>query len=273
MKSHKITGGGGVNLHVLETGKADGKAILFVHGISQCSLIWNRQMNSDLADSFRLIAMDIRGHGLSDKPTNAYGDSKLWAEDIHAVIQGLELDKPIVACWSYGGAIITDYIARYGEDQISGTNWVDAVCRLGEPLVEPGFVSDDFVAAIPGFFSDNVNESVAALQRLISLCIPKGLTPEERYFLLGFNMVVPPIVREGLLSRNLDNDTVLKNMRKPILLSWGENDGVVPPSMRDHIFELAGHARLSSYPGVGHTPFWEAPERFNWELREFREAI
>lgn len=273
MKSHMITGGGGIRLHVQESGKEGGKSILFVHGISQCCLIWDRQMDSDLADSFRLVALDIRGHGLSDKPHDAYGNPNLWADDIHAVIQELELDLPLVTCWSYGGAVLTDYVANYGEGEISGTNWVDAVCRLGEPLVEPGFVSDEFVAAIPGFFSDDVTESVTALQELISLCIPSGLTPEERYQLLGFNLVVPPHVREGLLSRNLDNDTVLNRMRKPLLLSWGEDDGVVPTRMRDHILDLARHARLSSYPGVGHAPFWEAPGRFNRELREFRESI
>ena len=47
-------------------------------------------MNSDLADIFRLVAMDLRGHGLSDKPREGYGDSKLWADDVHAAIQALE---------------------------------------------------------------------------------------------------------------------------------------------------------------------------------------
>jgi pimeloyl-ACP methyl ester carboxylesterase len=42
--------------------------------------------------------------------------------------------------------------------------------------------------------------------------------------------------------------------------------------MRDHLARLAGQAKISSYPGVGHAPFWEAPERFNLELRELREA-
>ena len=37
-----------------------------------------------LAQDFRLMAMDIRGHGLSDKPCDVYGDSKLWADDIQA---------------------------------------------------------------------------------------------------------------------------------------------------------------------------------------------
>ncbi|MGE5206864.1 MAG: alpha/beta fold hydrolase, partial [Chlamydiota bacterium] len=66
MKAHQITGGGRVQLHVVETGNQRGRPILFLHGVSQSSLTWNLQMNSSLADSHRLVAMDLRGHGLSD---------------------------------------------------------------------------------------------------------------------------------------------------------------------------------------------------------------
>ena len=61
MSSRIVTGGGGVQLHVLDTGNPDGKAILFIHGLSQCCLTWSRHMNSELAETFRLVAIDIRG--------------------------------------------------------------------------------------------------------------------------------------------------------------------------------------------------------------------
>ena len=46
MKSHKITGGGGIQLHLVETGNSRGRPIIFVHGFSQCGLAWSRQMSS-----------------------------------------------------------------------------------------------------------------------------------------------------------------------------------------------------------------------------------
>src|SRR5688500_18939840 len=95
MRTHTVTGGGGCQLHVEETGNPDGRAILFIHGFSQCRLSWSRQVDSDLADDFRLVTIDARGHGLSDKPRDAYGDSKLWADDIQAIITALGLDRPI----------------------------------------------------------------------------------------------------------------------------------------------------------------------------------
>src|SRR5262245_31686196 len=74
MKSHRVVGGGGTQLHVIETGNPNGRPILFVHGFSQCGLTWSRQLASDLANDFRLLAMDMRGHGLSDKPQEGYSD-------------------------------------------------------------------------------------------------------------------------------------------------------------------------------------------------------
>ena len=118
-RSHRITGGGGIQLNVVEAGNAHGHPILFIHGFSQCWLTWSRQLNSDLSGDFRLVAVDLRGHGLSDKPRDAYGDSRLWADDINAVIRTLRLDHPILCSWSYG-LVPLDYIRHYGDEEIGG---------------------------------------------------------------------------------------------------------------------------------------------------------
>ena len=84
MKFHRVTGGGGTHLNVVESGNPTGCPILYIHGVSQCWLQWSRQINSDLAEDRRLVAMDMRGHGLSDKPLAGYEDSKMWADDVNA---------------------------------------------------------------------------------------------------------------------------------------------------------------------------------------------
>ena len=53
-------------------------------------------MDSDLAENFRLVAMDDRDHGLSDEPKDAYGNSDLWADDVQGVISELSLDQPVL---------------------------------------------------------------------------------------------------------------------------------------------------------------------------------
>ncbi|HEY7269792.1 MAG TPA: alpha/beta hydrolase, partial [Dehalococcoidia bacterium] len=115
MQSHMVRGGGGVQLHVAETGVATGRPILFIHGFSQSHLTWRLQMASDLGESYRLLAMDLRGHGLSEQPASGYADPRLWAADVAGVIAQLHLEKPVLVGWSYGGFIIGDYLEEFGE--------------------------------------------------------------------------------------------------------------------------------------------------------------
>jgi non-heme chloroperoxidase len=273
MITHWIAGGGGLRLHVDETGNRDGKPIVFIHGFSQCRLAWKKQMTSDLADDFRLIAIDIRGHGLSDKPRNAYDDSDLWAQDLDAVFTTLGLEQAVLVGWSYGGIIMSDYLGAFGDARLAGTQWVGAVSRLGDPLVQAGFLGHEFLSLIPGLFAENATDSASTLEQFIRLCVHDELTAEDLYFFLGYNTIVPAHVRQALFARTLDHDNRIRSTRKPMSLVYGEADQIVSPRMCTHLERLAPHASVATYPQAGHMPFWEAPDRFNRELREFRARV
>ena len=66
--TREILGGGGLKLHAREWGNPEGFPLLFIHGWSQNHLCWARQYDSALADEFRLVAYDLRGHGMSEAP-------------------------------------------------------------------------------------------------------------------------------------------------------------------------------------------------------------
>ena len=271
MKSHVVIGGGGIRLHVDETGNPNGKAILLIHGLTQCRLAWRKQVSSDLANDFRLVAPDIRGHGLSDKPRDAYGDSRLWADDINALITTLGLDHPVLCGWSYGGVMICDYLRFYGETQIAGINFVNAVAELGEPLMP--FVGPEYLPLVAGMCSNDAEASVQALAQFVRLCVHEEPSPEDLYFFLGYNTIVPPYVRDGLIHRTLTNDDVLGAIRKPVLITHGEQDAIVLLRASQQHAAVIRHAQTSFYPNVGHAPFWEDPTRFNRELRAFASSL
>lgn len=276
MRYHNIVGGAGVRLRAVETGNPSGPAILFIHGWSQSHLSWLRQLSSRLSETFRLVAIDLRGHGDSDKPRDAYGASELWADDIQAVIEALSLERPILSGWSYGGLVINDYVRHHGQEQLGGIHYVDAATDLG---IETSY---DFLGAawnglLPGqdgsvsgtVFSEDAAEAAPAMRTFLRGCFSAPLPIEEEMLMLGFNLACPPHVRLELFSRTLQNDAVLEMLRVPVLISHGDADVVIDIQTARHIASRVRHATVSVYDGVGHAPFWEAADRFNRELAEF----
>jgi non-heme chloroperoxidase len=70
MKIQTVKGAAGVKLHVREYGKSTGVPILLIHGWSQSHLCWSKQYESALKDDTRIVALDLRGHGMSDAPAD-----------------------------------------------------------------------------------------------------------------------------------------------------------------------------------------------------------
>jgi pimeloyl-ACP methyl ester carboxylesterase len=272
MKRHTITGGDGARLHLVETGNSTGRPILFLHGFSQCWLAWSRQLSSGLADRYRLIGMDLRGHGLSDKPRDGYGDSKLWADDVNAAIQDLKLDRPVLCGWSYGPLVILDYVRHYGEEAIGGMAFVDGITKLGSDEAN-SVISQEFLSLVPGFFAPDAESAAESLRSLLLLCLSQKPSTEELYLMLGYNLSVPPYVRQALFSRSFDNDDLLPTIRKPVLIVHGAEDRVVKPAIVNQHKALVAHAQVQMIPNAGHAPFWDEAAAFNGHLRAFCERL
>jgi non-heme chloroperoxidase len=265
-------GGGDVRLHVVDAGNPTGRPILFIHGFSQGWLSWRRQLCADLAGDYRLVAMDLRGHGESDKPFDVYSDTRLWAQDIDAVLRELRLERPVLCGWSYGSLVILDYIRHFGEDGLGGMCFVDGLTRLGtdEAL---SVLTPELLNLVPGLFATNVADSTRSLQSLLRLCFVEEPSAEDLYLMLGYNVSVPPHVRQALFSRTLDNDDLLERIGKPVLVVHGAEDAVVKPSIVDQHTACMPHAQVSIMAGAGHAPFWDDAIAFNQHLRAFCQSL
>lgn len=270
MKSHTIKGGGGLDLHVREWGNPAGHAILMIHGWSQSHLCWQRQFDSPLAEDFRLVALDNRGHGMSAAPLSleAYADSALWAQDIAAIISELRLVRPLLVGWSYGGLIISDYVRVCGQDDIAGINFAGAATVLNESafgtLIGPGFLENFEGATAP-----DLPTNIEAMKRFLHVCFELPLDASDFETALAYNMVVPAQVRLNLGSRDLDNTDILQTLAVPVLVTHGRQDCVVLPAAGEHILQHCSTAQASWYEAAGHAPFLEDAARFNRELSEF----
>ena len=274
MKVHTVRGGGGLRLHVREWGKADGPPILFIHGWSQNHLCWVKQYESALADEFRLVAYDLRGHGMSEAPLEPehYTDGKLWADDVAAIIDELRLDRPVLVGWSYGSFVICDYVRAYGQDRIAAINFVEGAVKLGEAafgtLIGPAFL-DHFVGAT----ADDLPTNIQAMRSFVRACVVKPVSDDDLETAVCWNVLVPAPIRANLGSREIDDDDVLRALEVPLLVTHGRADSVVLPAMAEHVLATCPTAEASWYDGVGHVPHLEEPERFNRELAALTRRV
>jgi non-heme chloroperoxidase len=258
----------GVTISAQDWGNPSGPEILFIHGFSQASLSWQRQVESDLAKEFRMVTYDLRGHGNSDKPLEPekYKESKAWADEVQAVIDVAKLKRPVLVGWSYGGRVIADYLRIRGPASLAGLNYVDAVTKS-----DPSFFGDGLKVQ-PLMLSEDLATNIAATRTFLHNCFEKQPTQEEFEAMLAFNMMVPPKVRANMGGRTLSMDETLQALKLPVLVTQGAADRLVLPAAAKHTAATIPGANLSVYDGVGHAPFWEDTARFNAELATFVRA-
>lgn len=266
---HTIAGGGDLRLHVREWGEPSGAPILFIHGWSQNHLCWARQYESPLAQQFRLVAFDLRGHGMSAAPLEPenYTDGRLWADDVAAIVDALSLRRAVLVGWSYGGFVICDYVRAHGQDHIAAINFVGAAVTLGPAafgtLVGPGFI-DPFA----DLTDHDLGRNIAGVRNFVHGCVAGPLSADVLEAALCWNMAVPARVRAHLASREIENDDVLRSLEVPVLVTHDQTDTVILPAMAEHILATCRTAEASWYDGTGHLPQLQESTRFNRELAE-----
>ena len=226
----------------------------------------------DMAKDYRLVAMDLRGHGLSDKPREGYTESKLWADDVNAAIQALRLDHPILCGWSYGPLVILDYIRHYGEGDISGINFIGGVTKLGSDEAA-SVLTPEFLSLIPGFLSTEVEESVRTLRSLLGLCFARVPSAEEQSSCSDTTCPFRRMCVRDCSPALFDNDDLLPRIRKPVLITHGAKDGVVKLTAVDQHKAGMAHAQVQVVANAGHGPFWDDAAAFNQGLRKFSEGL
>ena len=267
IRTHTIRGGGGVRLHVREWGPPDAPPVVLIHGLSQNHQCWAQQYDGPLADEFRLIAFDLRGHGMSEAPADAasYADGRLWADDLASVIDQLGADRPVLVGWSYGSIVIGDYLRAYGQGNVAALDFAAGAVRLG-PTAFGSLIGRGFLDHFADLTADDLPTSILGVRGLVHAFAVDPLPADDVETMLCASMVVPAATRGHLGMRDLDYDDVLRSLHVPLLVSHGRADTIVLPAMAQHVLDVCPTAEASWYDEVGHVPFMERPERFNDEL-------
>ena len=259
----------GLILSAAAYGNLANPEILFVHGLGQSRLSWDKQIVAGMIDRFRIVTYDLRGHGDSDKPrsSSAYSDGALWGDDLRAVIEQTRLRRPLLVGWSLGGLITGHYLARCGVDGIAGVNLVDAVTSF-----TPGMLSNASNAFGAQLASRDVSIRSSAIAAFLSHCFLQR--PPDAAFdqMLAYNGMVPREVQEGVTSIRTDGLDRAFGLVPRMLLTHGARDALVNVAMSRRMLAINRSAHLSIYPDAGHSPFIEDAVRFNRELAAFADV-
>jgi len=274
-----VTGAGGVPLSVVQAGDPQAPAILFLHGLGQSHLSFGLQLHSALATRFHLVAFDLRGHGNSGKPWDAaaYSDSRVWADDVAAVIQAAGLNHPVVVAWSYGTLVIADYIRAYGTESLGGIMMVGALGGLAslpasafDPKVMAKMQELHQLSASPG-----LENTLLASHEVVPLLTARPMPAAWTSMCETVNAMVPPFARNAMGGRISTNNTdLIPRIHVPMLLLDGSEDKGTPESlMKSLAGKLPRPAHVEVYDGSGHSAFAEEPGRFNHDLEAFADSV
>ena len=247
-------------LAYIDMGNPAGKPVVLIHGYTDNARDWV-PMLPYLSRDFRLILVDIRGHGKSAKPECCY--SRLdFAYDIKLLLDALNVQKADIVGHSLG-SIIAQTFAEYWPERaervvlISSTggappggvkkppefDYAAQIRQLKEPI-EP-----DSPFMIAWWDSPTpVNEDFIRRQRKDAAGIP------IRVWLA--------VLDQGLSSDNAyaDLQRTLPRLTAPTLLIWGSKDPLMEEPVRQSLRKALPHAQVKIFDGLGHNPFWEDPQ-------------
>ncbi len=274
-----VPGSGGVPLNVVTVGDPQNPGILLVHGIGQSHYSFMKQFDSDLAEDFYLVSFDLRGHGASGKSWDpqAYEAPEIWSGDVTAVMQATGLKKPVMVAWSYGTFVAMDYLRVAGQDELAGLVLTGATGGLAAVSPSPSSMGDDVAKKFAQLrelqTSSNPADNFAAVDGMVDYLAQNPIDKDDREVFKAVGMMLPVYARRAMMSRQFSNQDLLDNLSIPVLMALGEHDLSAQGDGATNLAAQHANFRLSLYGDSGHSVFYEQPERFNKELRDFAKGV
>ena len=272
-----VTTSDGTEIFYKDWGPKDAQPIMFHHGWPLSSDDWDTQMLFFLANGYRVVAHDRRGHGRSSQ-TDIGHDMDHYAADASAVVEHLDLQNAVHIGHSTGGGQVARYVAKYGQPQgrVAKAVLVSAVPPLmvrteSNPGGTPIEVFDDFRKALAadraGFFLDVASGPFYGFNRTGAKVSEAIVRNWWRQGMMGSALAH----YEGIKAfSETDQAGDLKAITVPTLVLQGDDDQVVPYKNAALLqAELLQDATLKIYPGFPHGMLTTHADVINPDLLAF----
>jgi pimeloyl-ACP methyl ester carboxylesterase len=249
---------GGVRAHVRDEGKADAMPLLMIHGSLGSLQVWEGWVAA-LKDRYRLISVDLPGHGLTGPWPREEYTVEAYTDFIEVLADTLQLERFAIAGQSMGGAVAWSFAATRPE-RITQLILVDSAGypREGSSPFRLQIARLKGLGDIGVYFKP---EPMVRRALLESYADPAMVTPErvQRYGeLQRFPGNRGATLRRLRTQEPLD-PTTLRHLDVPTLILWGAKDQQLPVTDAQRFKSDIKGARLEIFDALGHAPMEEDP--------------
>lgn len=261
--SRFVDDGHGAKIHYRDEGSRDGPALLLIHGSNSMLQTWE-PLVALLGDKYRLISLDLYGHGLTGPdPTGAYDADTNIAAAVR-VLDTVGVDKAYWVGNSMGGWL-TWRAGLSVPERTSGLVLIDAAGAQVEQKIQPYLGARLAQSSIGQILLPEITPRFLVKSSLEeNFARPELLTEElvDRYWeLLRFPGNRKAAVDRGKTPREPEKWAEVGSLKMPILLLWGEQDKVIPLSHARAFAAAIPGSKLITYADAGHLPMEETPEQ------------
>jgi epoxide hydrolase 4 len=276
----------GITFHVAASGPSDGSGILCLHGFPEGSISWRLLM--DALPEARIYAPDLRGYPGTERPRDGY-DVFTLTDDVKALIEALNLDRPLLLTHDWGGAIGWIFAHRYAPlirrlvvvNCTHPKTLVRAVFHVEDwqtfripwvPFFELPWIPEAFIASSLGrkllrwSFTSREGQKGTMNRPLVDDLVgrfqkPSDVKPIIDYYRQMVSTQFTPRKRAKL-------ENVYKTpITVPVTLIWGMEDGALSSKVAFKSGRDAGcEVEIRQLPGVGHFVDLEAPQKLAQEV-------
>lgn len=256
----------GIRLGYVELGEAPATAtglpVILIHGYTDSSRSWSL-VAAPLRDALpgrRIIAVELRGHGISDAPECCYGPDNL-AHDLKGAMDALGIARADLVGHSLGSITAAELAATHPER-------VNRIVLASSATAIPAAATEWLWQEIPAL-PDQIDPAGAFMTAWFAN--PNPVAPEFLTREMAEAAAIPKHVWTGVLTGLTTHDWAMLAPRitAPALVLWGDQDALFGPESQAALHAALPGAKTLTYSGLGHNFFWEQPERAAGDIAAF----
>jgi pimeloyl-ACP methyl ester carboxylesterase len=268
---HYLTASDGARIAYRDSGS--GTPIVLLHGLMAHAGFFEGQ--AALAEDFRIIAVDLRGHGASVIAESEPPSVERMAADVTELAAALDLDGAIGVGWSLGATILWHVLAGPAARRFAGAVVVDMTARVkNDAEWDLGLSPEACEARSIAIRDDFESFALTAGQGIFA----QPVAPEHRQLADWASLefarndagaiasVWASLIRQ-------DVRALLDRIQHPTLIVHGGRSELYGDDTASHLVAALPHARAVRFENSGHAPHLEEPELFNATLKDFADRL